>query len=138
MTYRCGAAAEVEDGVRAVAVGMGSPHPEVEWSGFDRLQCLLEDVPHDVHAAFLRSGAQPGPRFSDVFVCWREGASGQWLADVECCMRKEGRLGAVCTIFRGHPGRCDWEYVDPASVAVQALAGQLAREWGHTHLFKPS
>ncbi|MGW3954113.1 hypothetical protein ACWEKM_25045 [Streptomyces sp. NPDC004752] len=41
-----------------------------------------------------------------------------------------------CTIFKGHPGRCDWQYIDPAEVAAQAQADQLIQAWGLSHLFK--
>ncbi|MGA5584406.1 hypothetical protein ACPCIY_25345 [Streptomyces thermodiastaticus] len=42
----------------------------------------------------------------------------------------------ACTIFKGHPGRCDWEYIDPQGVATQALADQLAKEWRLSRVFR--
>lgn len=138
MTYRCGATAEAGGRVLAEADLLPCPHPEVEWADHDRLQCLVEDVPHDFHAAFLRSGTRPGPGFSDLYLCWRDGSSEQWLTDAEPCMRRASPLGTGCTVHQGHPGRCDWQYIDPASVAALALACELARHWGIAHLFKPS
>nr|WP_145488949.1 MULTISPECIES: hypothetical protein [Streptomyces] len=95
---------------------------------------MVEDVPHEHHAAFLRSGSQIDPD-TEVYLCWRDGASKQWLEDVEYCMKTANPVGAVCTIFKGHPGRCEWQYIDPVRVAARALADQLSKEWG---LSRPS
>ncbi|MFD6169619.1 hypothetical protein [Streptomyces coeruleorubidus] len=106
-----------------------SPFTDVEWSGTPHLQCLLEDVPHDFHAAFLRTGAGTDPD-TDVFVCWRDGSATQWLEDIEVCLLRAGPLDTGCTVYRLHPGRCDWQYIDPAQVALQAEADQLAKALG--------
>ncbi|MEU8695617.1 hypothetical protein [Streptomyces sp. NPDC048665] len=127
--------AEVDDDDRAAAAKIASPWSCIEWSSFDPLQCLIEDVPHDHHAAFLRTGARAGPD-SDVYLCWCDGSSTQWLEDLECCMHRPDPLGTGCTIFTGHPGRCDWQYIDPEQVAAQAQADQLIKAWGLSHLFK--
>ncbi|WP_157876548.1 hypothetical protein [Streptomyces graminilatus] len=84
-------------------------------------------MPHDFHAAFLRTGSRTEPD-SDVFLCWKEGSSAQSLADLECCFNRRFELGTGCTIFKNHPGRCDWAYIDPEVVAVQAQADQLVEE----------
>ena len=137
MTYRCTATAELDDDVRATAEKFGSPHPDIEWAPkpFDLFQCMVEDVSHDFHAAFLRTGASTDPD-SDVYLCWRDGSSVQWLEDVEVCLGKPTALGTGCTIFRDHPGRCDWQYIDPPQVAAQAMADQLIKEWDLSHLFR--
>ncbi|MGW2491141.1 hypothetical protein ACWCV9_28505 [Streptomyces sp. NPDC001606] len=135
VTYRCTAAIELDGDVRATAEKIGSPRPDIEWATVDLYQCKVEDVPHDFHAAFLRTGARTDPD-SDVFLCWRDGPSVQWLEDIEVCLKAPAPLGSVCTIFRGHPGQCDWAYVDPPQVAAQAMADQLIQEWGLSHMFR--
>lgn len=134
MTYRCTAEAELDDDLRALAAQIPTPHTDIEWTSFDTLQCMVEDVPHEHHAAFLRTGARTDPD-TDVYVCWRDGSSKQWLEDIECCMNRPNPLGTGCTIFKDHPGRCEWQYIDPAQVAAQAMADQLMKEWG---LSRPS
>jgi hypothetical protein len=43
-------------------------------------------------------------------------------------MRTARRLGAGCTIYKGHPGACEWAIVDPAREArLRAKAYELAR-----------
>ncbi|MFF8728120.1 hypothetical protein ACF073_16740 [Streptomyces sp. NPDC015171] len=48
-------------------------------------------------------------------------------------MARRTELGTGCTIFKGHPGRCDWEYIDPEYMAGLAQADQLVKEMGLTH-----
>ncbi|MFJ3494835.1 hypothetical protein ACIPPJ_14735 [Streptomyces sp. NPDC086091] len=106
---------------------MISPHSSVEWTSDTELQCLIEDVPHDFHAAFLRTGSRTAPD-SDVYLCWTAESPEQSIADIACCMKRRSSLDPGCTIFTSHPGRCEWEYVDPVAVAVQAQADQLITE----------
>lgn len=135
MTYRCTAATDLDDEIQAEAEKIGSPHPHIEWASSSLFQCMVEDVPHDHHAAFLRTGAGTDPD-SDIYLCWRDDSPAQWIEDVECCMNRSHPLGTGCTIFKSHPGRCDWQYIDPQQVAAQAQADQLAKEWGLSHLFR--
>ncbi|MFJ8146063.1 hypothetical protein ACIQ6R_13420 [Streptomyces sp. NPDC096048] len=130
--YRCTATSEVHAEVRAMGETISSPHGKIEWTPYSTLQCLLEDVPHDFHAAFLRTGTRADPA-SDVYLCWRDGSLDQCLADLDCCMARPEPRDAGCTIFEHHPGRCQWEYIDPEQVAAQAQADQLVEELGLSH-----
>lgn len=87
MTFRCPARTGLDGKVRTAAETIGSPRPDIEWSPYDVFQCLVEDVPHDFHAAFLRTGARAAPE-SDVYLCWRDGSPVQWLADIDVCLKK--------------------------------------------------
>lgn len=122
--FRCKATTGLDDGVRALAEQIPSPRADVDWASSPSFRCMLEDVPHERHVAFLRTGASMAPD-SDVFVCWRAGAPGQWLEDIECCMNKPNPLATGCTLFKGHPGRCEWQYTDPEDMAVQTAADRL-------------
>ncbi|MEU7562013.1 hypothetical protein [Streptomyces eurythermus] len=135
MTFRCPARTGLDGKARAAAETIGSPRPDIEWSPYDVFQCLLEDVPHHFHAAFLRTGARADPE-SDVYLCWRDESPVQWLADIDVCLKKPAPLGTGCTLYRGHPGRCEWQYIDPPYVAAQALVGQPANAWDPYRLFK--
>ncbi|MER7920668.1 MULTISPECIES: hypothetical protein [unclassified Streptomyces] len=122
--FRCKATTGLDDAVLALAKQLPSPRTDIDWAPSPPLRCLLEDVPHDDHAAFLRTGVRRAPD-SDVFVRWRDGASEQWLEDIECCMTRPTPLAPGCTVFKGHPGRCDWQYVDPEDAAIQEAAARL-------------
>lgn len=135
MTFRCVARVLLDDAVRAKAEKIHSPHSSIEWTQYTELQCLVEDVPHDFHAAFLRTGSRTDPD-SDVFLCWTDESSAQTLADLECCMNRRTELDTGCTIFKNHPGRCEWEYIDPELVAVEAQADQLIKELGLSEMFR--
>ncbi|WP_318280180.1 hypothetical protein, partial [Streptomyces griseoloalbus] len=126
---RCTATTQVDDETRALAETITSPHDSIEWASYPVLQCLLEDVDHDFHAAFFRTGSRTDPD-SDVFVCWRDGTPGHALADLDCCMNRSSPLATGCTIFQHHPGRCEWDYIDPPMVAAQAQADQIAAALG--------
>ncbi|MEV7793437.1 hypothetical protein AB0O68_15800 [Streptomyces sp. NPDC087512] len=130
--FRCTATTKVAADIQALAETISSPHESVEWAGHQVLQCLLEAVDHDFHAAFLRTGARVT---SDVFLCWSTDGR-QTLADLDCCMNKRTKLGTGCTIFQHHPGRCDWDYIDPVMEAAQAEADQLAEELGLSRAFR--
>ncbi|MEU9975077.1 hypothetical protein [Streptomyces sp. NPDC051014] len=119
---------EVDDVLVALAKEIPSAFPEIEWTSYDVLQCLVEDVPHDFHAAFLRSGSRADPA-SDVYLCWSDGPGWRGIAELDCCLKLPDPMGSACTIFKEHPGRCAWDYVDPAYVAALAVADQLSREW---------
>ncbi|WP_328657847.1 hypothetical protein [Streptomyces sp. NBC_00334] len=106
------------------------PFDRIEWASDPVQQCLLEDIPHDIHAAFLRSGSHGDPAASDVYLLWRDGDTTQSLADLHCCLAQRTPMSGACTIYKGHPGRCDWQYIDPAQVAAQAQADQLLQEMG--------
>ncbi|GAA4795454.1 hypothetical protein [Streptomyces ziwulingensis] len=135
MTFRCTVRVLLDNAVRAEAELIHSPHSSIEWTSYTELQCLVEDVPHDFHAAFLRTGSRIDPD-SDVFLCWTDKSPAQGLADLECCMKRRTELSTGCTIFKNHPGRCEWEYIDPELVAVQAQADQLTNELGLTKIFR--
>lgn len=125
--YRCVAQAVPNSDALSAAAQIVSPVTETDWATDITVQCKVDDVPHDHHAAFLRSGASLDP-CTDVFLCWRDNDDKQWVEDVEVCMQRRTPLGTGCTIFRGHPGRCDWAYIDPPSLAVEAQADQLLRD----------
>jgi hypothetical protein len=127
--YRCTAVTEPTVHIWETAALISSPCPDIEWAGDSPFQCMVEDVAHDFHAAFLRTGSSTDPD-TDVFVCWRDGSTAQWLEDIEVCLLRAAPLDSGCTIFRHHPGRCDWEYLDPAQIALQAEADQLAAKLG--------
>ncbi|MEW2167499.1 hypothetical protein AB0912_31530 [Streptomyces sp. NPDC007084] len=127
MTFRCEARTNVDPAVRVAAQRIGNPYAEIEWATGSPLPCLLEDEPHTAHAAFLRSGSTTDFD-SDVYLRWRDGSSAQWIEEAEVCLKAPGPLGTGCTIYRDHPGRCDWAYIDPRAVAAQAQADQLAAE----------
>lgn len=125
MTYRCTATVEPGSEVMDRAACLDSPTPDIDWAEEGALQCMLEDGPHDRHVTFLRSG---GHRNSDVFLCWRDEAPAQWLADLECCLLTATRLGSGCTLYKGHPGACEWAIVDLAREArLRAQAYEMAR-----------
>ncbi|MFI8253369.1 hypothetical protein ACWEPA_03030 [Streptomyces filamentosus] len=123
MTYRCTERTEPGQPVLLLALAVRNHHPNTEWARDGSFQCLVEDVEHSFHAAWLRTGSGEN---SDVFLCW--GAEGQWLMDAECCLKTRTPTGAECTIYRGHPGRCKWAYVDPPQVAADAMADQFMRD----------
>ncbi|MFC8873249.1 MULTISPECIES: hypothetical protein [Streptomyces] len=125
--YRCTATTEVLAATRAAAETIGSPRDGIDWTSDTILQCLIEDVAHDFHAAFLRTGAREN---SDVFLCWTDGSPDQSLADLDCCLGRRTPMGTGCTIFAHHPGLCEWAYIDPPYVAVTARADQLLKELG--------
>lgn len=125
--FRCTATTEVRADVRAAAQTIGSPLGRIDWTSDTVLQCLIEDVAHDFHAAFLRTGAREN---SDVFLCWTDGAPEQSLADLDCCLARRDPMDSGCTIFAHHPGRCEWAYIDPPHLAAQAQADQLLKELG--------
>ncbi|MFF6789710.1 hypothetical protein ACFY9C_11575 [Streptomyces filamentosus] len=106
-----------------LALAVRNYYPSITWAANGGFQCLVEDVEHSFHAAFLRSGSGEN---TDVFLCWS--AEGQWLLDVECCLKTRTPKGSSCTIYRGHPGRCEWAYVDPRRVAEEAMADQWLRD----------
>ncbi|MCN9244217.1 hypothetical protein NGF19_26120 [Streptomyces sp. RY43-2] len=133
--FRCTAEVELDDDVRVRAALIPSPHMDIDWAPFDSFQCVVEGAPHDHHAAFLRSGANTDP-CTDVFLCWRDGEVAQWIEDVEVCLKRSNPMGSGCTIFKGHPGRCDWQYIDPLDVAARAQADQLIKEWRLSHRFR--
>ncbi|GHH17777.1 hypothetical protein Srubr_77720 [Streptomyces rubradiris] len=64
-----------------------------------------------------------------------DGSSVRWLADIDVCLKKPEPLGTGCTIYRGRPGRCEWQYIDPPQVAAQAVMGQLTNQWDPSRLF---
>jgi hypothetical protein len=131
--YRCEARTLLADEVERAARLIPSPVDRVEWARTDEVfRCKLEDEAHAYHAAFLRSGTSLDPCM-DVFLCWRDPEGQQWLEDAEVCLKKKGDhpMGVGCTIFKDHPGRCDWGYIDPVQVATLAQADQLRQEWGY-------
>ncbi|MFH9673229.1 hypothetical protein ACH4L5_13310 [Streptomyces sp. NPDC017405] len=117
--------------MRAIAELIRSPFPDPDWSPEAPSRCMVEDVPHDFHAAWLRTGSTV---HSDLFLCWRDGSPDQWIADFVCCMNRRTELSTGCTIFKYHPGKCEWAYVDPERVAVQAQADQLAQKLNLPHV----
>lgn len=125
--YRCTATTEVHADTRAAAETIGSPRNSIMWTSDTVLQCLTEDVDHDFHAAFLRTGAREN---SDVFLCWTDNAPDQSLADLDCCLARRTPMDTGCTNFQHHPGLCEWAYVDPPDVAAWARADQLLKERG--------
>lgn len=125
--FRCTATVEVQADTWAAAKTIASPRDNLLWASDTVLQCLIEDVDHDFHAAFLRTGSRPD---SDVFLCWRDGVPGQALADLDCCLERRDPMDIGCTIFKHHPGLCEWRYIDPPDVAATAQADQLLKEWG--------
>nr|BFD83068.1 hypothetical protein StreXyl84_24690 [Streptomyces sp. Xyl84] len=133
MTYRCEETIMLDPKLRDLAAQIPSPFGGIEWAieteGQYAFQCKLEDAPHDYHAAFLRTGAFADP-CTDVFLCWVDGGDEQWLEDIEVCMKRRKPLDSGCTIFRKHPGKCDWEYIDPPLLAAKAQADQLMKEPG--------
>jgi hypothetical protein len=127
--YRCTATTEVRTETRAMAETIATPFAAVDWAPDKVLQCLVEDVPHDFHAAFLRTGAREDPP-SDIYLCWKDGDPDQSLADLDCCMARSRPLDPGCTIFKHHPGRCYEDYIDPPAVAASAYADQLLKDLG--------
>ncbi|GHI91763.1 hypothetical protein [Streptomyces olivaceus] len=125
--YRCTAVTEAQAGIQVLAESIGSPLDAIEWASDEVLQCLIEDIPHDHHAAFLRTGARQD---SDVFLRWTDGSSEQDLADLTCCLAYPDPMGSACTIYAGHPGKCEWAYIDPPYVAATARADQILKELG--------
>ncbi|MGA5217327.1 hypothetical protein ACPCAE_14790 [Streptomyces cinereoruber] len=126
MTYRCTATVELHADVRERAEAIPLHDRDENWYEPGAFQCVVEEGDHTYHAAYLRPGAT---RDTDVFLCW-EPDGGQWLMDVECCLKTPTRLGSSCTIYRGHPGKCDWGYVDPPAVAAEAWTDQYLRAVG--------
>jgi hypothetical protein len=139
VTFRCEARVKLDDDVRTTAALIPTPFDSIEWApetaGPYAFQCKLSEVPHTHHAAFLRTGSSQEP-CSDVFLCWHDETGPQWLEDVEVCLKRRHPMATGCTIFRGHPGLCDWEYIDPPMVAAGAQADQLIMEMGLSHTFK--
>ncbi|MFD3332602.1 hypothetical protein ACFWV1_08115 [Streptomyces sp. NPDC058700] len=122
MTYRCVETTEPSRRVLGLILALPN-HPDVDWSAEPDFQCMVEDVEHVFHASWLRTGSGPS---TDVFLCWSP--DGQWLMDVECCLKARTPLGTGCTVYKDHPGRCEWAYVDPRQVAEQAIADQYVQE----------
>jgi hypothetical protein len=127
--YRCTATTEPTVTVLEAAALIPSPLPDIDWATQPPFQCLLEGEPHEFHAAFLRTGSGTDPD-TDVFLCWRDASAIQWLEDIEVCLKRAAPLDTGCTIYRSHPGRCDWQYIDPAQIALQAKADQLTAKLG--------
>ncbi|MFJ3534346.1 hypothetical protein ACIPQA_02645 [Streptomyces sp. NPDC090109] len=123
MTYRCTESTAPERRILVLAHAVPNFRGDTEWAPDDGFQCLVEDVEHTFHAAWLRTGSGEN---TDVFLCWSP--EGQWLMDVECCLKTRTPAGSSCTIYAGHPGRCEWAYVDPRQVAEQAMADQYLRD----------
>ncbi|NEA49219.1 hypothetical protein [Streptomyces sp. SID10815] len=125
--------------MRGLAEEIPTPFDFIEWGwgadGECELQCKLDDSPHDYHAAFLRTGASAEPG-TDVFLCWVDGAAEQWLEDIEVCLKTRTPRDSSCTIFRGHPGKCDWAYIDPPMVAARAEADQLLSRLGLSPIWR--
>ncbi|GAA4795933.1 hypothetical protein GCM10023220_23310 [Streptomyces ziwulingensis] len=80
-------------------------------SGHNGVDRLAGDLVHEVDA----NGAGSEP-CTDVFLRWGDESGPQWLEDVEVCLKVENPMASGCTILRGHPGRCDWEYIDPSGL----------------------
>ncbi|MGX1248679.1 hypothetical protein RKD48_001190 [Streptomyces ambofaciens] len=127
--FRCTAKTGVHAEIRAMAEKIVTPFGAVDWAPEPVLQCLVEDVDHSFHAAFLRTGTRTDP-CSDIYLCWKDGDPDQSLADLDCCMARSRPLDAGCMIFRHHPGRCYEEYIDPPQVAAQAQGDQLLKKLG--------
>ncbi|GAA4801653.1 hypothetical protein [Streptomyces ziwulingensis] len=135
--YRCEARTRLDNDVQATAELMPTAFDSIEWVsdyvGENLFHCELEDVPHDHHAAFLRNGTSREP-CTDVYLCWRDESGPQWLEDVEVCLKVENPMAPGCTIFRGHPGKCDWEYIGPSMLAVLVQSDHFVRELRLSHL----
>ncbi|MFE2040740.1 hypothetical protein ACFXAZ_07355 [Streptomyces sp. NPDC059477] len=128
VTARWKAVAAIDPDVLAKAAQLECAFTDPDWAEADAVQCQLGDIPHVFHAAFLRDGAQREP-CSDVFLRWHQDMPGQWAQDLAVCLSKRTPLGDVCTIFRDHPGPCEWQQTDPLDPALSAYADQLIQDW---------
>lgn len=129
MTARWKAVAAIDPDVLAKAAQLECAFTDPDRPDADAVQCQLGDIPHVFHAAFLRDGAQREP-CSDVFLRWHQDMPGQWAQDLAVCLSKRTPLGDVCTIFRDHPGPCEWQQTDPLDTALSAYADQLIQTGG--------
>ncbi|MEU3523636.1 hypothetical protein AB0E62_07185 [Streptomyces sp. NPDC038707] len=113
MTSRCASTCEVRDHTLQWARRLPcADHGEVDWAFLDDLQCLLGEAEHEFHATWLRSGSELE---RDVYLCWLDEPDMQWVVDAEVCLKTERPLGSGCTIYKGHPGTCEWEHTAPVT-----------------------
>ncbi|GAA2221236.1 hypothetical protein [Streptomyces nogalater] len=117
-TFRCTGTCDIDDSALKWARQLPcADHGDVDWAILDDLQCLLSEERHEFHAAWLRSGSELE---KDVYLCWFDDSAMQWVIDVEVCLKTKTRMGSSCTIYKGHPGKCEWDCVDTEAAAPAA------------------
>ncbi|MEU3954498.1 hypothetical protein AB0F45_19630 [Streptomyces achromogenes] len=110
MTFRCTSTCEISDHTFRWAQRLPcADHGEVDWAFLDDLRCVLGGGEHEFHATWLRSGSELE---RDVYLCWLDNPGMQWVVDAEVCLKTRTRLGSACTIYKGHPGKCEWDCAD--------------------------
>lgn len=87
----------------------------------DVFQCELDDSEHEFHCAYLRD--IPGDE-REVFYAWTPEGNTRYVLVLRACRKKYKDEGESCGIFRNHSGVCDWEYVDPSRIALNAEMDQ--------------
>jgi hypothetical protein len=118
MTFRCTSTCEIKDHTFRLAQRLPcADHGEVDWAFLDDLRCVLGEEEHEFHATWLRSGSELE---KDVYLCWRDDPGTQWIVDAEVCLKTKTPLGSSCTIYKGHPGKCEWDHVDLEAPARSA------------------
>ncbi|MGW1593829.1 hypothetical protein [Streptomyces sp. NPDC002343] len=123
MTFRCTSTCALRDHTFQWARRLPcADHGEVDWAFLDDLQCLLGEDEHEFHATWLRSGSELE---RDVYLCWFDDPAMQWVVDAEVCLKSDTPMGTSCTIYKGHPGKCEWDHVDPEAPAQPAASDRL-------------
>ncbi len=106
-TFRCPSVCEIRDDVLEQARRLPcADHGEVDWAFLDDLQCLLSEETHEYHATWLRSGSELE---KDVYLCWSDHSGKQWIVDADVCLKTRTPMETPCTIYQGHPGKCEWD-----------------------------
>ncbi|MFE2041080.1 hypothetical protein ACFXAZ_09135 [Streptomyces sp. NPDC059477] len=124
MIGRCDATTVADTDALAQAIKIESRVDDPDWAEVDAVQCQVsDDAPHVFHVAFLRDGAQREPS-TDVFLHWHQDMPGQWAEDLPVC-ESEDPTGDICTIYRDHPGACEWAQFNPFDIALRAQVDQL-------------
>jgi hypothetical protein len=92
---------------------------DVEYEPDSPFGCALSEEAHDVHGAFLRY--VPGS-LNEVWFFWDSGRERGCVVVLSPCNKPNP--DQACTLYRGHPGKCDWDFIDPVRVAMMARLDQ--------------
>ena len=105
---------------------------EVDCEPDDVFQCQLEGTDHRIHACYVAN--MPGPNDDrEVWLWWEAedadypqvGGISQYITLHEMCWTMKYPSTTPCYLFKNHPGKCDWDFIDPERLAATAQLDQI-------------
>lgn len=122
MTFRCTSVRTIQPQTVCLALHIAPYDLEtINIAPDEHFQCQLDDVEHETHAAFLRDTPEEG---KDVWFGWSSEDCTQFVFLLGTCGRQPKDEMDSCSLFERHPGLCNWEYVDPQRLAIDAEVDQ--------------